>query len=252
MKKLNKKHIVCLLIILMIFSFVWFDSVFLKNNSAIFADELKKAGEASDVIIIFNSGGFGTVDFDHAYDLKPIIDNLEEVVESMNYNVSIIPYYRTRETVIGKIGHLKEMVFGFPKQSKDMAEQIKEFLKQNPEDKIIMTGLSNGAAFVASIMDDLKDTGNNVLAIELGAPFWSDKNINDNVLFLDNNGNDVLTAGNKKEIISSFIKAPFKWTYSIILNKKISYAEAMEAPGHRYYWENIKADVVSFFENKLK
>ncbi len=252
MKKLNKKHIVYLLIILTVVSFIWFDSVFLKNNSAAFADELKRAGETSDVIIIFNSGGFGTVDFDRAYDLKPIIDNLKDTITGMNYTVSIVPYYRTRETIVGKIGYLKEMFFDFPKQSEDMASQIKEFLKQNPEDKVIMTGLSNGAAFVASTMEDLKDTGGNVLAIELGAPFWSDKNNNDHILFLDNNGSDVLTVGNKKELIISFVKAPFKWFSSIVLNKKISYAEAMEAPGHHYYWENIKGDVTVFIENNLK
>lgn len=252
MKKVKKKYIICFLIILTTVSIFWFDLVFLKDNSAIFAEELKKAGESSDVIIIFNAGGFGTVDLERAYDFKPIIDNLEQTIKDMNYTVSIVPYYRTRETLLGKVGYLKEMFFEFPKHSKNMASQIKEFLKENPDDKILMAGLSNGAAFVSSTINDLGEVPDNVLAIELGAPFWSDKNTSDQVLFLDNDGEDSLTVGNKKEIITSFIKAPFKWTYSRIINKKISLAEAIEAPGHHYYWDNIKDDVIVFVENKLK
>jgi len=252
MRKVNKKYVICFLIILTVVSIFWFDLVFLKDNSAIFAEELKKAGESSDVIIIFNAGGFGTVDPQYAYDFKPIIDNLEQTIKDMNYTVSVVPYYRTKETLIGRLGYLKEMFFEFPKHSENMAYQIKEFLKENPDDKILMAGLSNGAAFVSSTIDDLGEVPNNVLAIELGAPFWTNRNTSDHILFLDNNGKDTLTVGNKREIILSFIKAPFKWVYSRIINKRISLAEAIEAPGHHYYWDNIKDDVTIFVENKLK
>lgn len=252
MKKVKKKYIICFLIILTVVSIFWFDTIFLKDNSAIFAEELKKAGESSDVVIIFNAGGFGTVQPEYAYDFKPIIDNLEQTIKNMNYTVSVVPYYRTKETVLGKLGYLKEMFFEFPKHSKNMADQITIFLEENPDDKILMAGLSNGAAFVSSTITNLGEVPDNVSAIELGAPFWSGKNTSDHVLFLDNNGKDVLTTGNKKEIIASLLRAPFKWVHSRVINKRISLAEAIEAPGHHYYWDNIKDDVVVFVENRLK
>lgn len=249
--KLSKKHIILFLIILIIGSSIWLDSVFLKSNSRLFAEELKKAGETSDVIIIFNSGGFGTVKLEDAYDIKPVIENTKKTIENMNYRVSVIPYYRTKESLIGRLGYLKEMFFSFPKESEDLANRIEEFLKSNPDDKIVMAGLSNGAAFVGATMDDLKEVKPNVLAIQLGTPFWAGKNNNDNVLFLDNDGKDVLTAGKKVEIVLSVVKAPFKWAYSRIVNKKISFAEAMEAPGHHYYWNDIEGDVEGFIAKEL-
>ncbi len=252
MKKFNKKYLFYFLIILIIISFVWFDLIFLNENNKMFAEELKKAGEVSDVIIIFNSGGFGTVALENAYDFKPIIDNLEKTIKDMDYSVSIVTYYRTKETLMGRIGYLKEMFFDFPKQSKYVSGQIKEFLEDNPNDKILMAGLSNGAAFVRATMNNINNSSDNVLAIELGSPFWANSSQNDKILFLDNNGSDVLTVGNKKEIIESLLKTPFNWIYSRILNKRISLAEAIDAPGHHYYWEDIKDNVVTFVENNLK
>jgi hypothetical protein len=251
MKKFNKKYIIYFLLILTVVSFIWFDMFFLKTNSDFFAQELKKAGESSDVIIIFNSGGFGTVEFENAYDIRPIIENTREVIENMNYKVAIVPYYRTKETIIGKIGYLKEMFYSFPKESDDLAFQIREFLKDNPEDKILMAGLSNGAAFVGATMKDLDDIKNNVSAIQLGSPFWAEKDLRENILFLDNNGSDVLTAGKKKEIITSFLKAPFKWLQSKIKNKEMSFAEAIEAPGHHYYWEDVGKEIELFVAERL-
>jgi hypothetical protein len=251
MMKLRKKHIVLFLIILTIGSSIWLDQVFLKNNSKMFAEELRKAGETSDVIIIFNSGGFGTVELENAYDIKPVIENTKKTIEDMNYRVSVIPYHRTEESLVGRLGYLKEMFFYFPKESEDLANQIKKFLKENPDDKIIMTGLSNGAAFVGATMNDLKEIKSNVLAIELGAPFWAEKNNNENTLFLDNNGKDVITVGKKVKIVVSFIEAPFKWVYSRITNSKISFAEAMEAPGHHYYWDNVGGDIKNFIEKEF-
>lgn len=252
MKKFNKKYLFYFLIILIIVSFIWFDYIFLNENNKIFAENLKKAGEVSDVIIIFNAGGFGTVDFENAYDFKPIIDNLEKTIEDMNYSVSIVPYYRTKETIIGKIGYLKEMFFEFPKLSKYLSIQITEFLEDNPNDKVLMAGLSNGAAFVRATMNELNNVSDNVLAIEIGPPFWSNNNPDDKILFLDNNGRDTLTIGNKKEIIVSLLKTPFVWVSSVVLNQKKSLAKALQAPGHQYYWEDIKDDVFVFVQDKLK
>jgi hypothetical protein len=251
MMKLRKKHVILFLIILTMGSSIWLDAVFIKSNSKLFAEELKEAGEISDVIIIFNSGGFGTVSLENAYDIKPVIENTKKTIEDMNYHVSVIPYHRTKESLIGRVGYLKEMFFSFPKESEDLASRIKEFLKENPDDKIIMAGLSNGAAFVGATMDDLKDVKSNVSAIQLGTPFWSGRINNENILFLDNNGKDILTVGKKAEIVYCLIKAPFKWVYSRILDKRISFAEAMEAPGHHYYWDNVGGEIKSFVEKEL-
>jgi len=57
----KNKIVVFSLITLIIVSCCWLDFVFIKENSQFFAEELQKAGETSDVVIVFNSGGYGTV-----------------------------------------------------------------------------------------------------------------------------------------------------------------------------------------------
>ncbi|MDD5555541.1 MAG: hypothetical protein PHO19_02665 [Candidatus Pacebacteria bacterium] len=246
----KKKIIVFSLIIIFLASFVWLDFVFLENNSETFAKELKEAGETSDFVIIFNSGGFGTVKPELAYDLKPIIDDLKGEVEGMNYKVAVVPYYRTKETIIGRIGYLKEMFLSFPSESKDLAKRIKDFVEENPGDKVLMAGLSNGAAFVNETMEDLQGI-NNVFAIEMGTPFWSTKNPAENILILDNKGRDSLSIGDKGQLMLSLLQSPFKWIASRIEGRKISFSEAMVAPGHQYSWLEVEEEVVSFLESKV-
>jgi len=82
----------------------------------------------------------------------------------MNFKVAVIPYYRTKETIIGKIGYVKEMFF-FPNESKDLAESIKKFIEENPKDKVLLAGLSNGASFVRAAMENLQGV-NNVLLLK--------------------------------------------------------------------------------------
>ncbi len=236
--------------VLCLSSFVWFDFVFLENNSKTFARELKEAGESGDFVIIFNSGGFGTVKPEFAYDFKPIIDSLKGEVEGMNYKVSVVPYYRTKETLVGRIGYLKEMFFAFPGESEDLANRIKDFIQENPGDKVLLAGLSNGAAFVGETMDDLRGVGN-VFAIEVGAPFWSEKNNDGNILILDNKGRDSLSIGDKSQLMLSLLQSPFKWIASRMEGQKISFSEAMIAPGHQYAWQEVEEEVVSFLENKV-
>lgn len=246
----KKKIIVFSLTIVFLASFVWLDFVFLENNSETFAKELKEAGETSDFVIIFNSGGFGTVKPEFAYDLKPIIDDLKGEVEEMNYKVAVVPYYRTKETLVGRIGYLKEMFLSFPGESKDLAKRIKDFVEENPGDKVLMAGLSNGAAFVNETMEDLQGI-NNVFAIEMGVPFWSKKNPAENILILDNKGRDSLSIGDKGQLMLSLLQSPFKWVASRMEGRKISFSEAMVAPGHQYSWPEVKEEVVSFLENKV-
>lgn len=246
----KKKIIVFSLIALIVVSFVWLDLVFVKENSQVFSQELRKAGEASDVVIIFNSGGFGTVAPENAYDFKPIIDNLRKEIEEMNYKTEVVPYYRTKETLFGKIGYTKEMFLSFPAESNDLAQEIKEFVKKNPGDKVLLAGLSNGASFVRAAMKNLQET-NNVFAIEMGAPFWSQKIENENILILNNKGRDCLSVGDKSQLILSLIKAPLEWIVSKIEGENISFAEALSIPGHQYAWSEVEAAVVPFLTSKL-
>jgi len=249
MTKKTKILIGCF-VILFLLSFLWFDLFFLKSNGESFEQELMKAGEVSDVVIIFNSGGWGTVPFDQAFDFNSIINETKQLIEKKDYKVSIVQYYRTKENFFAKLASLREILFNFPDSSKVFAEKINNFLNENPNDKIIMAGLSNGASFVDTAMKDLKDRSDNVWAIQLGAPFWKNNTKSENIISYNNQA-DILANGKLGQIIFSLIKTPFVWTYNNIIGNHISISEAMHIKGHDYCWQQVKDDVASFVDREL-
>jgi hypothetical protein len=111
-----------------------------------------------------------------------------------------------------------------------------------------MAGLSNGAAFVDAAMADLKNE--NVLAIELGAPFWKKDVKSDKILSLNNQA-DILANGKLGELLVSLFKAPFVWASSNLSGKWMSFGTAVHLYGHDYTWPQVKAELVEFIEEKL-
>jgi hypothetical protein len=239
------------IIAILIISFVWFEMFFWQGNNKSFEEQLKKAGEVSDLIIVFNSGGFGTVQLDKAYDFKPIIEETKQVAEKLHYKVSVVPYYRTKESLLGKAAYLREILFNFPKESSYLAGELKEFSQKNPNDKIIMAGLSNGAAFADATMEKINCCDNNISAIEFGTPFWIKKQNSHNIIYFNNNGQDNLSQGNVLILIWSAFKAPFVMAYSNIAGKPISFPEAMDVPGHQYAWKEVGPQVSAFLAHNL-
>ena len=58
--------------------------------------EILEISQNTDVIIIFNSGGWGDTPFEEAKDFAPIIEGIQETLEDLGYNSLVIPYKRTK------------------------------------------------------------------------------------------------------------------------------------------------------------
>jgi hypothetical protein len=244
------KIIVCLFIALIISSFIWFDFFFLNNNAELFKQELVEAGDISDVVIVFNPGGWGVVTLDKALDFNQIIGNIKTLVEEKGYSVSVVPYYRTRDDIWGKLGSLKEAMLNFPSSSTVFSRKIEVFLKENPNDKIIMAGLSNGAVFVDSTMAKIKENKDRVIAIELGEPFWGSNTIGENILSLKKE-KDVLSNGDTLSLLENLFKTPINWAYSNITGNHITLSQAMHISGHDYLWIEIGPSISNFISQRL-
>ena len=235
---------------IIVISSFWFSFFFLNKNINIFEKDLFEAGESSDVVIVFNSGGWGTVSLEKAKDFNPIINEIKRILEDNNYKVSIVEYHRTEENIIAKLGSLKEIIFNFSQSSNFLAEKIESFISNNPERKIIMAGLSNGASFANSVMSKIEKNMDNVFSIELGAPFANYRETNKNILEL-NNETDFLANGDIKELSFSVIKAPFVWLYDNIRGESISFFEAMSIKGHNYDWQEVGQEISSFIKERI-
>jgi len=206
-----------------------------------------------DVIIIFNSGGWGNTPLERADDFLPIAKGIQETLNEWGYNSIIVPYNRTKDSFLGTIGGIKGTIFSFQNQTEKLSGNIEDFLKENPGKKIIITGLSNGAAFANEIMEKLsKDKNSAVFAIEVGTPFWEKTSNSEDILVLNNEGKDPLVKGDIKILFSTILKMPLRWFWAKISGKNINFSRAFYMPNHAYSWADVKPEVNSFLEEKLK
>jgi len=206
----------------------------------------------NEIVIVFNSGGWGNTPLEKADDLRPIIEGIQHTLNGLGYNSVVVPYERTKENFFGIIEGAKETLTSFEKQSQKLAAEIEYFIENNPRSKVIVTGLSNGGVFVNRVMKEIsEDKRNNVFAIEVGTPFWENVLDSNNVLLLDNDGQDPLSNMDLEILLSSLVKAPFKWSMAKILGKELAFGNALKIPGHYYHWDEVALEVKSFLEEKF-
>jgi hypothetical protein len=218
-------------------------------------EEFLNSSSQNDVVIIFNSGGWGNTPLEEAEDFAPIVEGIQETLNERGLNSIVVPYQRTKDNLLGKITGIKEGFHSFQNQAGELAGDINEFLKQNPNQKIIIAGLSNGAAFVDETMEKLtQETEKSVCAIEAGVPFWEELFDSENILRLDNGGKDTLAKGEVKSLISSLVKAPFKWILAKISGENLSFSQAINVSGHEYFWDSplVSSQIVTFLNDKVR
>jgi len=232
------------LIILIAYSFFWFDFYFLKNNFKKFKEDFEKAILKNDVIVIFNSGGWGTVNYKKANDLNPFLKCIKSFLKKNNLKVSVIQYFRTEDHLIGKLGYLKDYASSFEKQAEEIVKIISRTKK-----RVILLGLSNGALIADQIMK--KTNKKNVFSLELGKPFFGAGSKNKNTLLI-NDYEDDLSNGKKIALLKSiFIYAPTIWIKSFFLGENIPLSKAVRVRGHNYPLEKYKKRVIIFMKEKI-
>ena len=215
--------------------------------------ELLNLATQNDVIIIFNSGGWGNTPLEKAEDFAPIIEEIEKTLKDWGYNSLVIPYIRTKDDFLGKITGAKDFLSSFKSSSEILAEKVEFLVEQFPDKKIIMAGFSSGAALVDETIEEISENSQ-IYAIEVGTPFWAETFESENILQLNNNGKDSLSAGEIRTLLFTLIKAPVKWISSKVSGQNLPFSQAFHAPGHDYFWSSpeVGPQIVTFLENKLR
>jgi pimeloyl-ACP methyl ester carboxylesterase len=250
MKKIKRSLFVLVLLGSLFFVFV--PEVIPENYQ--FQDFLNLAAQ-NDVIIIFNSGGWGNTPLEKAEDFTPIIEEIQEVLNEWGYSAIVIPYNRTKNTLTGKLTGVKDFLSSFNFSSEILAKDLEFLTEISPDKKIIMAGLSSGATFVTETYEKVSErVKGSVYTIVVGAPFWTKTFESDNVLQLNNNGRDSLANGDIKSLVSSLIRAPFKWISAKINGQNFTFSQAIRVPGHQYFWDSpeVGSQIITFLEDKIR
>lgn len=248
MKKI--KYFIFSAIIFCALVFLFFPVVLPDNQSF---EGFIRSNPKEDVLIVFNSGGWGNTPIEKAKDLSPIVDGVKETLQREGYSSVVVPYERTKQGFLSKIGGAREMFSYFRQQSSDASNGIKEFLKNNPQKKVILVGLSNGASFIDEIMKKIGGIEDSVLAIEIGSPFWHKEMNSGNILRLDNGSQDSLTEGQVGILLPTLLKGPGKWFLAKISGMNLSFSNAFAFPEHKYFWDSpaVGPVIVSFLDKKI-
>jgi pimeloyl-ACP methyl ester carboxylesterase len=217
--------------------------------------EILDLAKDNDVIIIFNSGGWGNTPVEKAEDFTPIIEEIQEALNEWGYSAIVIPYNRTKNTLTGKLTGAKDFLSSFNFSSEILAKDL-EFLTENlPDKKIIIAGLSSGATFVTETYEKVSEgVKGSVYTIAVGAPFWTKNFESEDILHLNNNGKDSLADGDIKSLVLSLIKAPFRWILAKMNGQNLTFSQAIRVPGHQYFWDSpeVGPQIVTFLEDKIR
>ncbi len=208
------------------------------------------AAKDRDIVVIFNSGGWGWAAVEETREGKSFINGIEAELASMGYSSLFLNHKRTAKTLDSGISELMLAVELYPTKAKDLAARI-EFLSNHiPGIKVILIGVSNGTLICDDVMNILEDNPQ-VYSIQLGPPSWSGATSSDRSLVMRSNGAvpDSFSQGDLFAIISANIEALFgispEGPGDILLY--------IEAPGHDYNWEypEVRSQIINFLEQNF-
>jgi hypothetical protein len=189
-----------------------------------------------DVVVVFNSGGWGWNIAHNTSGWGSILDGIESELESQGYQTAVMNYRRTGSGFKGILREFVEAATRYPHKAKDLAARI-EFLTANlPELKVIIAGESTGTVISDKTMGLLKND-TRVYSIQTGTPFWHKTAAFDRTLLMNNNGatRDTFSYGDVPAMVWTTVKS---WFGVATPEDKAGHVMFwLKAPGHDYSWQ---------------
>jgi hypothetical protein len=197
--------------------------------------------QGKDFLIIHNPGGWGQTQWERCQDWeRSIVVGVCNTVEGMGYSSLLIQYLRTCDGWRELLRDLKEQFRFFANKSTVMATGLKFIIKHVSDLKVILVGVSQGAAFSNSVMQKL-DEPCQVYSVEIGYffPYMRWRVVTERTLAIDSNGimPDPAVHRNLKIGAKSLLLAPFRWLRYRLRGTPVKLALCIDIPGHDYNWD---------------
>jgi len=205
------------------------------------------AAKDKDVVIIFNSGGFGWTPIEEAPEGQVFVTGIESELAALGYSSLLLNHFRTAETLNGYFNEFMAEAGLYPPKAKDLASSVEFLTDHIPGISVILAGQSNGAGICESVMRILEDN-QQVYSIQLGPPFWNDTIELDRSLVLRSNG--VVPDSFSQGDIFAIIRANIEALFGISQENPGHILLYIGAPGHDYQWkyETVRSQVIKFLE----
>ncbi len=201
--------------------------------------------QGKDFLLIHNPGGWGCTSLEHLLKWeRSVVEGVSATIEQLGYSWLLTQYFRSGKSWWAHIWDMKEQVNFFFKgkssKAKIMAVELKFITRHLNTLKVLLIGISQGAAFSNAVMRQLGEF-RQVYSIELGIffPYMSQRVITERTLVIDGNGvmPDPVAHRNLKTGFKAYITAPGRWLKYRLQGKPEKFAYCINVPGHDYNWE---------------
>jgi hypothetical protein len=201
----------------------------------------------SDVVVVFNPGGWGWNPLDETTGWSSILEGIESQLDNSGYRSLVLNYQRTSKGLRGCIKEFVAMATGYPAKARDLAERVKFLTDHIPNLKVIIAGESTGTVISDETMGILQNN-TKVYSIQTGTPFWHKPVSLVRTLLMNSNGKtiDTFSCGKVPAVIWATVKG---WLgLSSTKDNPGRILSWLRAPGHDYSWQypEICSEIVRF------
>jgi hypothetical protein len=207
----------------------------------------------TDIVIIFNSGGWGWNLIGDTPGWASILDGIQTKLHELGYRTLLLNYRRAGKGMSGCVKEFVEATRWYSKRSRDLASRITFLTEHIPDLKIIICGESTGTVITDKTMGILHDN-ERVFSVQTGTPFWHTFTELHRTLLMNSNGRgiDTFSYGNLPVMLWSTVRGWFGLTPPDENPGNI--LSWLKAPGHDYSWEypGVCSEVVGFLEKQFQ
>lgn len=222
-----------------------------------FAKELSEMyweAKDKDVLLVYNTGGFGGTSLIVDPQWQSILDGIQSWLANSGYTSMIVEHKRGEHELSGWIGELKGLLSSYPARAPELAAKIAFLTKYDHDLRIIITGRSNGAVFSNEVMK-LLEFDTRVCSVQAGRLFWYDEPAPGRSLVMDNNGvtPDAKARGDLWAIVRANLgRIPTTSEPEGGSMKIINWY--IKIPGHEYNWDypEIRAQIEAFLQENFQ
>jgi hypothetical protein len=208
------------------------------------------AAKDKDIVVIFNSGGWGWTAVENTREGESFINGIESELADMGYSLLFLNHKRTARTLDSGIGEFMLAADLYPSKAEDLAARV-EFLSNHiPDIKVILVGVSNGTLICDGVMNILEDNPQ-VYSIQIGPPFWSGVTSSGRSLVMRSNG--VIPDSFSQGDLLTILRANVESLFGVYQENPGDILLYVGAPGHDYNWQypEVSSQVTNFLQRNF-